>query len=162
MQSQFVRVSALNKIGLDSWFEVAQLLAAGAEKIARVQTSSDWPARPRKNAVTAAEEAREYTRKLYDTAQATGVELLALTQDRSAALRQGWFQALKDITDLAPGGKTGGTQAVIHSTRTTGDALAEGFARTATQSLRLADAVVKAASDTAAKAIESMADTQAG
>ena len=37
MQSQLSRVSALNKTGLDAWFEAAQVIADGAEKFGRLQ-----------------------------------------------------------------------------------------------------------------------------
>jgi len=183
MQSQLSRVSALNKTSLETWLEAAQVVADGAEKIARVQfdtlknvlregtqrgrtlaeanSLAEFPARARKSVARAAERTLDYTQTIYDTARATGVELLTLAQDRSTALRQGWFEAWEDLADATPGGKTGGTKAVIDSTRATVEAVAEGFARSAKQTLELADAMVQTTSTSAAQAIGSMAQTQA-
>lgn len=179
MQSQLNRVSALNKTGLDGWLEAAQVMADGTEKFARIQFAAlksvlresaergrnlsevkdltDLPARANSNAVATAEKALGYTRSLYDTAHATGVQLFALAQDKSAELRKGWFEALDEVTDAAPGGKTGGTKAALDSTRTTVEAVVDGFTRTAKQSIDLADSVVKTTTDSAAKAIQAIA-----
>src|SRR5205823_111020 len=98
-----------------------------------------------------------YTKGLYDTTHATAVQLFQLTQDKAAELRKGWFAALDDLTDAVPGGKTGGTKAVLDSTRTTVEAVIDGFTRTAKQSIELTDALVKTTSDSAAQAIKTIA-----
>lgn len=179
MDSKLSRVSALNKTGLDTWLEAAQIMSDGAEKLARLQFDAfksllresaergrdmsgvkdlaELPAQARKNAANAAEKTLGYTRSVYDTAQATGVQLFSLASDKSAALRKGWFEALEDFTDAAPGGKTGGTKAAIDSARTTVEAVVEGFTRTAKQSIDIADAMVKTTSDSTAKAIHTIA-----
>jgi hypothetical protein len=84
------------------------------------------------------------------------VQLLALTEQKSAELRSGWFAALNELSDASPGGKTGGTKAALDSTRATVEAVMQGFTRTAKQSFDMTDAVVKTASDTAAQAIKSI------
>jgi phasin family protein len=184
MQSQLGLVSALNKSGLDSWLEAARLVLNAAEKIGRVQFETlktvlresaergraltevrdvaELPWRARRSAVTAAERTLDYTRNVYDTAHATGVQLFALAQHGSTAVRQGWFEALENLTDTVPGGKTGGTKAVIDSTRATVEAVAEGFTRTAKQTFEVADAMMKTTSDSAASAIRSIVRAQAG
>jgi len=37
MDSKLSRVSALNKTGLDTWLEAAQIMSDGAEKLSRLQ-----------------------------------------------------------------------------------------------------------------------------
>jgi phasin family protein len=178
MQSQLTRVSALNKNALDTWLEATQVITDGAEKIGRLQleaikllthesaergrglsdlTGSGFPAHAGGEAVATAEKVIGYTRNLYDTAQATSVQLFELTQARSAALRNEWFSALDELTDEVPGGKTGGTKAALDSARTTVEAVIEGFTRAAKQSIELSDAMVKTTSDSAAQAIKSLA-----
>jgi len=149
-------------VQFDTFKTVLRESSQHSRELTEVKDLSELPVRARRSAVTTAEQTLDYTRSLYDTAQATGVQLLALAQDRSTALTQGWFEALEDLTDAAPGGKTGGTKAVIDSTRTTVEAVAQGFTRTAKHSLELADAVVRTAADSAANAIKSIASTQAG
>jgi len=179
MQSQLSRVSALNKSALDAWLEAAQLVSDGAEKIGRLQLDAvksvlretaergrglsdfkslaELPAQASGEAAAAAEKVLGYSRNLYDTAQMIGVQLFDLTQTRSAELRKEWFSALDDLTDAVPGGKTGGTRAVLDSTRTTVDAVIEGLTRTAKQSFEMTDAMVKTTSDSTAQAIKSLA-----
>lgn len=177
MESQLNRVSALNKTGLDAWLEATQVVADGAEKLARLQLDAiksvlresaergrsftefksfaELPVQASGEAAAAAEKVLGYTRNLYDTAHTTGVQLFTLTQEKGAALRRDWFAAWNDLTDAAPGGKTGGTKAALDSTRSTVEAWIDGFARTAKQSLDMTDAMVKSASDTATQAIKS-------
>jgi hypothetical protein len=179
MQSQLSRVSALNKTTLEAWLEAAQLIADGAEKLGRVQLEAvksllheglergrglgemkgfdELPKQAANDAVMTAEKILGYTRQVYDAAQATGVQLFALGQSRAADLRNGWFSALDDLSDAAPGGKTGGTKAALDTTRTTVEAFVEGLTRTAKQSIDLTDAVVKTAADSAAQAIRAIA-----
>jgi len=179
MESRLSRVSALNKTGLDTWLQAAQIMSDGAEKLARLQFDAfktlvresaergrdmtevkglaELPARARKNAANTAGKTLSYTRSWYDTAQATGVQLFSLASDKSAALRKGWFEALEDLTDAAPGGKTGGTKAAIDSTRTTVEAVIDGFTRAAKQSIDIADAMIKTTSDSTAQAIHAIA-----
>jgi phasin family protein len=179
MESQLGRVSALNKSGLDAWLEATQVLADGVEKIGRLQLETlksvlresaqrgrglteikaltELPAQANSEAAAAAEKVLGYTRNVYDTAHATGVQLFTLGQERSAALRKDWFAALDDLTDAAPGGKTGGTKAALDTARTTVEAVVDGLTRTAKQSLDLTDALIKTASDTAAQTIKSVA-----
>jgi hypothetical protein len=61
------------------------------------------------------------------------------------------------LTDAAPGGKTGGTKAAIDSTRTTVEAVIDGFTRAAKQSIDIADAMIKTTSDSTAQAIHAIA-----
>ena len=178
MQSQLSRVSALNKSALDSWRETAQVIADGAEKIGRLQLEAiksllregaergrgfnevkgaDFPALVGGEAAATAEKVFGYARNLYDTSQATGVQLFEIAQMRAGALRNEWFSALDDLTDEVPGGKTGGTKAALDSTRATVEAVIEGLTRTAKQSIQLSDAVIKTTSDSAAQAIKSLA-----
>jgi phasin family protein len=179
MQSQLSRVSALNKAGLDAWLEAAQVMADGAEKFGRLQLETlksllresaergrglsefkgfaELPLQVNSDTVASAEKVLGYTKGVYDTAHATAVQLFQLTQDKAAELRKGWFAALDDLTDAVPGGKTGGTKAVLDSTRTTVEAVIDGFTRTAKQSIELTDALVKTTSDSAAQAIKTIA-----
>jgi phasin family protein len=176
MQSPLSRVSALNKTALDTWLEAAQVVADGAEKIGRLQLEAmkslvresaergrelselkgaNFPALAGGEAAATAEKVFGYARNLYDTSQATGVQLFELAQMRAAALRNEWFSTMADLTDEVPGGKTGGTKDALDSTRATVEAVMEGLTRTAKQSIELSDAVIKTTSDSAAQAIKS-------
>jgi|KBSSwiStaDraftv2_1062776.scaffolds.fasta_scaffold123352_3 phasin family protein len=178
MQSQLSRVSALNKSALDTWLETAHVIVDGAEKIGRLQLEAvksllhegaergrglselkgaNFPALAGGEAAATAEKVFGYARNLYDTSQATGVQLFELAQMRAAVLRNEWFSALDDLTDEIPGGKTGGSKAALDSTRATVEAVIEGLTRTAKQSLELSDAVIKTTSDSATQAIKSLA-----
>jgi len=176
MLSQLSRVSALNKTGLNAWLEASQVITDGTEKFGRLQFEAvksmlrgtagrsfrlkyftELPLQANTEAVAAAERALGYTRSMYDTAHATGVQLFGVAQGSSTELRKEWFAALEDLTEAAPGGKTGGTKSALDTTRTTVDAMVEEFTRTAKQSIELADAVVKTTSDSAAQAIKAIA-----
>jgi len=176
MLSQLSRVTALNKTGLNAWLEATKVIAAGTEKFGRLQFEAvrsmlrgtaerrfelknftELPLQANTEAVAAAERALGYTRSMYDTAHATGVQLFGVAQGSSTELRKEWFAALEDLTEAAPGGKTGGTKSALDTTRTTVDAMVEEFTRTAKQSIELADAVVKTTSDSAAQAIKAIA-----
>ena len=176
MLSQLSRVSALNKTGLNAWLEASQVITDGTEKFGRLQFEAvksmlrgtagrsfrlkyftELPLQANTEAVAAAERALGYTRSMYDTAHATGVQLFGVAQGSSTELRKEWFAALEDLTEAAPGGKTTGTKSALDTTRTTVDAMVEEFTRTAKQSIELADAVVKTTSDSAAQAIKAIA-----
>jgi len=178
MESQLNRVSALNKTGLDTWLEASQVLAGWAEKFGRLQFETiksvlrdgaqrgrslaelrnftELPAQAGTQAAATGEKVLGYTRSLYDTAHEAGVQLFALSEQKSAELRAGWFAALNELSDASPGGKTGGTKAALDSTRATVETVMQGFTRTAKQSFAMTDAVVKTASDTAAQTIKSI------
>jgi hypothetical protein len=125
--------------------------------LSEVKGFAELPAQAGGEAVANAEKVLDYTRNLYDTARTTSVQLFELTQMRSGQWRTEWFSALDDLTDAVPGGKTGGTKAVLDSTRTTVEAMIEGLTRTAKQSIELTDAMVKTTSDSAAQAFQSLA-----
>ncbi len=176
MLSQLSRVSALNKTGLNAWLEAAQVIADGTEKFGRLQFEAvksmlrgtagrsfrlkyftELPLQANTEAVAVAGRALGYTRSMYDTAHATGVQLFGVAQGSSTELRKEWFAALEDLTEAAPGGKTTGTKSALDTTRTTVDAMVDGFTRAAKQSIELADAVVKTTSDSTAQAIKAIA-----
>ena len=176
MLSQLSRVSALNKTGLNAWLEASQVITDGTEKFGRLQFEAvksmlrgtagrsfrlkyftELPLQANTEAVAVAGRALGYTRSMYDTAHATGVQLFGVAQGSSTELRKEWFAALEDLTEAAPGGKTTGTKSALDTTRTTVDAMVEEFTRTAKQSIELADAVVKTTSDSAAQAIKAIA-----
>ncbi len=178
MESQLNLVAALNKMGLDTWLQAAQILADGTEKFGRLQLETiksvlrdgaqrgrglgelrsftELHAQAGNEAAATGEKILGYTRTVYDTAHETGVQLFALTEQKSAELRAGWFAAVNDLSDASPGGKTGGTKAALDTTRATVEAVVQGFTRTTKQSFDMTDAVVKTASDATAQAIRSM------
>jgi phasin family protein len=178
MESQLSRVAALNKTGLDVWLEAAQILADSTEKFGRLQFETiksvlrdgaqrgrglgelrnftELQAQVGSEAAATGERVLGYTRTVYDTAQETGAQLFALTEQKSAELRSGWFAAVNELSDASPGGKTGGTKAALDTTLATVEAVVQGFTRTAKQSFDMTDAVLKTASDATAQAIRSI------
>ena len=117
MLSQLSRVSALNKTGLNAWLEASQVITDGTEKFGRLQFEAvksmlrgtagrsfrlkyftELPLQANTEAVATAERALGYTRSMYDTAHATGVQLFRVAQGSSTELRKEWFAALEDLT----------------------------------------------------------------
>jgi len=176
MLSQQSRVSALNKTGLDAWLQAAQVIAEGTEKFGRLQFEAlKYMFR---GTAERGFELKNFT-ELHgqaSTATAAAAEKCSAIRDGcmtppmqrafscSGSLRAARLNCARNglphwkmSSRPTPGGKTGGTKAALDTTRATMDAMAEGFTRTAKQSIELADAVVKTTSDSAAQALKAIA-----
>lgn len=171
MQGQISEIAALNKTSLDAALDVALVLGAGLDKVARLQLEAGrsllreaaeagrsfaWGGSlaelaPKPGLVAAAsiDKAVGYSRNLYDIAAGTSVQLLELFSTASADLRKRWLSVAEGMSESIAMGRNGPTSAAFKSAASATDAIVEGLTKTARQSIELAESTLKAAASAA-------------
>lgn len=175
------QISVAQKAGVDSFFDLANTLFEGVEKVielnlrtakaalaetsantARIMLAKDpneWGAVQATFAGPYAEQVQSYGRHLLEIASSAQAEFLQLAQARYEEHNR-WVQKLvDDVTKSAPAG----SEAMIaawKSAITSSATLSESLQRTAQQSAGIAESSLKALTEGAAKVAASRTDRQ--